>query len=128
LRQRAQSDLFYWALAFVFAAIAGFAHVRLNDSGLSIVFVTAFTMFLAYKRPERSWRWMLVLGLCLPASVLAAQLTREKPPLGMIAGSFAGLAFSIVAGIGGQLLRKAVVLLFPPSAAQDNASSTSKKS
>jgi predicted branched-subunit amino acid permease len=128
LTPRPQSDVLYWVLAFVFAAISGFAHVRLNDSGLAVVFVTAFTMFLSYKRPERAWRWMLVMGLCLPLSVLAAQLTRERPPLGMVAGSFAGLAFAIVAAVGGQLLRKAVLVLFPAKDAQNAAPGDSRNS
>jgi hypothetical protein len=109
-----QHDWFYWVLSLIFAFLSGYAHVRINDSGLAVVFVTAFTMFLTYKRPERIWRWIVIMALSLPAAVLFAQLTRSRPPLGMVAGSFAGSAFAIVAGIGGVLLRRAVGILFPP--------------
>ena len=109
-----QRDWPFWILALGFAFLSGYAHVRVNDSGLAVVFVTAFTMFLAYKRPQRLWRWIVVMGLSLPAAVLVAHLMRTRPSLGMIASSFAGTAFAIVAGIGGQLLRHAVGILFPP--------------
>ena len=85
----------------------------MNDSGLAVLFVTAAAMFLSYKRPQRIWRWMLLIGLSLPAATLLAQLSRERPPLGMIAGSFAGLAFAIVASVGGRVLHRVVDVLFP---------------
>lgn len=115
-----QRDWLYWTLAVLFAFVSGYAHVRINDSGLAVVFVTAFTMFLAYKRPQRIWRWIMVMALSLPMAVVVAQVTQTRPPLGMVAGSFAGSAFAIVAGIGGQLLRRAVDVLFP----QKNEKST----
>jgi hypothetical protein len=70
-------------------------------------------MFLAYMRPQRVWRWAILMGSSLPAAALVAHLTREKPSLGLIAGSFAGLAFSIVAAVGGHFLRRVVNTLFP---------------
>jgi len=74
--------------------------------------VTGFTMFLAYRRPERVWRWALLVGLSMPAAGFVALLTRERPSRGMIAGTFAGLAFSIVAAIGGRVLHRARAILF----------------
>jgi len=74
--------------------------------------VTGFTMFLAYRRPERVWRWALLVGLSMPAAGFVALLTREHPSRGMIAGTFAGLAFSIVAAIGGRVLHRARTILF----------------
>jgi hypothetical protein len=110
-----QSDRLYWILAVIFASACGYMHVRLQDSSLSVLMVTGFTMFLAYRRPERVWRWALLVGLSLPAGGLLAYLGHEKPSRGMIIGAFAGLAFSIVAAFGGALLRRAVGILFPSS-------------
>lgn len=109
-----RSDILYCFLGVLFAISAGYFHVQLNDSGLSVLAVAAATMFLAYMRPQRAWRWALLMGLCLPAATLIAQLNNEKPSLGMIAGSFAGLAFAVVAAIGGVVLRRIVAILFPP--------------
>ncbi len=104
----------YWLLALVFGVIAGWIHVRLNDSGLSVLSVTGFAMFLAYKRPLKAWWWAAIIGLSLPVAVLLTYFHREKPSLGMVAGSFAGFAFSIVASVGGRVLRRVVAELFPP--------------
>lgn len=112
-----QSDLLYWLLGVVFGAACGYTHIRVRDSSLSVLMVTGFTMFLAYKRPERIWRWALLMGLSMPVAGLIALLSRERPSRGMIAGTFAGLAFSIVASVGGRVLRRAKAALFPPSPA-----------
>ncbi len=111
-----QSVVVYWILAIVLGGIAGYTHARINDSGLSVLMVTGFSMFLAYIRPKQVWWWAAVIGLSLPAAVLLNYLTREKPTLGMVAGAFAGLAFSIVAAVGGRVLRRVVAELFPPKA------------
>lgn len=108
-----ESDGLYWFLGVVFAAACGYVHVRLHDSGLAVLMVTGFAMFLAYKRPESVWRWALLVGLGMPAAALFAQLTREHPSRGMVVGSFAGMAFSIVSAVGGKILRRARNELFP---------------
>ena len=91
----------------------GYVHVRLRDSSLSVLMVTGFTMFLAYRRPERVWRWALMVGVGMPAAAMFALLTRDHPSRGMIAGTFAGIAFSIVAAVGGKILNRARNELFP---------------
>ena len=107
------SDTIYWLLAVLFGAACGYTDIRIQDSSLSVLMVTGFTMFLAYKRPQRVWRWALLVGLSMPAAGLIALLTKQRPSRGMIAGTFAGLAFSIVAAVGGRVLHRAVSLLFP---------------
>jgi predicted branched-subunit amino acid permease len=114
-----KSDTLYWLLGFIFGAACGYVHIRLRDSSLSVLMVTAFTMFLAYRRPERVWRWALLVGLCMPAAGFIALLTRERPSRGMIAGTFAGLAFSIVAAIGGKVLHRARTILFANNSADE---------
>jgi Na+/proline symporter len=100
-------------LGILFGAACGYMYIRIQDAGLAVVMVTGFTMFLAYRRPERVWRWALLVGLSMPAAGLLALLTRERPSRGMIAGAFAGLAFSIVAAVGGGVLHRARGILFP---------------
>ena len=100
-------------LGVLFGTACGYVHVRLHDSSLAVLMVTALTMFLAYKRPEGIWRWALIVGLGMPAAELFAFLTREHSSRGMVAGSFAGMAFSIVAAVGGRILRRAKSELFP---------------
>ena len=119
-----QSDGLYWLLAVVFGAACGFVHVRIQDSSLSVLMVTGFTMFLAYQRPQRVWRWALLMGLSMPLAGLVALLTRERPSRGMIAGTFAGFAFSIVASVGGRVLHRAKEILFPRTDAEAGAAKT----
>jgi hypothetical protein len=113
LSEKKQSDGLYWLLGIIFGVACGYVHVVLQDSSASVLMVTGFTMFLACMRPDKVWRWALVVGLGMPAAAFIALLTRWRPSRGMIAGSFAGLAFSIVAAIGGKVLRRAATELFP---------------
>jgi predicted branched-subunit amino acid permease len=108
-----KSDAVYWVLAVVCGSACGYVYIHVQDPSLSVLMVTAFTMFLAYNRPERVWRWALVMGLSMPAAGLVALLSHEHPSRGMIAGTFAGLAFSIVSAVGGRVLRRARTILFP---------------
>ncbi|MGZ4788385.1 MAG: hypothetical protein ACXVZV_06300 [Terriglobales bacterium] len=113
MNSSAKPDLPYWLLGAFFGAACGYTHIRLQDSSLSVLMVTGFTMFLAYKRPERVWRWALLVGLSMPAAGFIALLTRQRPSRGMIAGTFAGLAFSIVSAVGGRVLYRTRTILFP---------------
>jgi len=113
LNSQNKSDSLYWLLGIIFGAACGYVHIRMQDSSLSVLMVTGFTMFLAYKRPKRAWRWAILMGLSMPVAGLVALLTRERPSRGMLAGTFAGLAFSIVAAVGGTVLHRAKTELFP---------------
>lgn len=115
-----KSDSLYWLLGIIFGAACGYVHIRIEDSSLSVLMVTGFTMVLAYHRPERVWRWALLVGLSMPAAGFIALLTRERPSRGMIAGTFAGLAFSIVAAVGGRVLHRARTILFAHQGADED--------
>jgi Na+/proline symporter len=118
LSSPAKSDLPYWVLGVIFGVACGYMDIRIQDSSLSVLMVTGFTMFLAYKRPERIWRWAMLMGFSMPLAGLVALLTRERPSRGMIAGTFAGLAFAIVASVGGRVLNRATRTLFPKASGQ----------
>ncbi len=128
LNSSGRSDALYWLLGITFGAACGYTHIRIQDSSLSVLMVTGFTMFLAYRRPERVWRWAVLMGLSMPVAGLIALLTRERPTRGMIAGTFAGLAFSIVAAVGGRVLHRAKGILFPSTPEQHDQSEPETRS
>jgi len=104
-------DLPYVFLALILGSIAAFVHLRYHD--LSLLLVSMSAMFLGLARPERPWRWALLVALCLPAGQLLAYLTREQPTRAMIFGSFIGLAPAIIAAVGGSVMRRGFDVLFP---------------
>ena len=137
LNSNERLDWLYWSVGFIFSAACGYVHVWLHDASMAVLMVTGFTMLLAYKRPEHIWRWALLVGLGMPSAALLALATRDHPSRGLIAGSFAGLAFSIVAAVGGKILARAARELFPKkvngeqwavdSESQQNHSADSKR-
>ncbi|HMK29493.1 MAG TPA: hypothetical protein VK473_07400 [Terriglobales bacterium] len=105
------SDLPYFVLALTLGATAAFVHLRYHD--LSLLLVSISAMSLALARPERPWRWALVVALCLPAGQLLAYLTREHPTRAMVFGSFIGLVPGLIAAYGGAVMRRGFDVLFP---------------
>lgn len=107
----AARDTRCYIAACVLGAIAGWTQIELRD--LSLLLVSAFTLFLAVWRPQRPWRWALIVGLCLPAAEFLSYLSRWHPLRGAVAGSFISLVPAMMCAYGGALLRRAVGILFP---------------
>ena len=105
-------DRGYYLAACVLGAIAGWSQIALRD--ISLLLVSAFTLFLAVARPQRPWRWALIVGLGLPAAELLTYVFRWHPLRGAVAGSFLALVPAMMCAYGGALLRRAVGILFPP--------------
>ena len=88
----------------------GFLEVWLADLSSTALLVAASSMALGCAWPRRPWRWALVLGLCVPLTVLIEW--NQHPGRGMLYGSFAMLAPALVAAFGGSFLRMLVRELF----------------
>jgi hypothetical protein len=69
-----RSDGIFYALAIVLGALAGVAHVGIEDPLITALIVLASTMFLGYVRPARPWRWTLLVGLMVPLVMITAHL------------------------------------------------------
>ena len=103
-----------YLLAVILGLAAGVLDVTLGDLLLTAVFVLASTMLLGILRPERPWRWLLVVALCVPASHLAAYLVfRQKPYPAQIYESFLGFLTGCAGAYGGSVMRKALRSIFP---------------
>lgn len=88
----------------------GFLEVWLADLSTTALVVTAASMALGCVWPRRPWRWALVMGLCVPLAV--AIEWNQHPGRGMVFGSFAMLAPTLVAAFGGSFMRMLVGELF----------------
>src|SRR5690348_9741941 len=82
-----------YVLAVVFGMSAGLLDVKVGDLLLTALFVLASTMLLGILRPERPWRWIVLVAVFVPLlQVLAYIFLTEKPYRAQIYEAFLGFA------------------------------------
>jgi hypothetical protein len=102
-------DVWPYPLALVLGAFAGWMGVQVNDLLFTAFLVLAPCMLLGFLRPARPWRWVVIVGTCVPlASLLAFFLVANKPSRAEIYGSFLAFLPGIAGAYGGSLMRGAV--------------------
>jgi cell division protein FtsW (lipid II flippase) len=105
----AMKDILVYLLAAILGICAGILDVKIGDLLLTALFVLASTMFLGVLRPERPWRWILLVGVFVPLLQLLAYLfLTEKPYRAQIYESFLGFLTGPAGAYGGATGRKAL--------------------
>jgi hypothetical protein len=102
---------------YIFGLLLGFTagvlDVKFGDLLLTALFVLAATMLLGAVRPQRPWRWTLLVGAMVPIVQCAAYfLLTEKPYRAQIYESFLGFLTGIAGAYGGSAARKGMAELW----------------
>jgi hypothetical protein len=105
------------AIFWIFALLLGVgcAAVRyfIPDPTVSALPACAAAMLLGAIRPEKPWRWGLVLAALVPLADLYSKLAHEFVQTGRVEGSIIiGLASGFVGGYGGSAMRRMTVNVF----------------
>jgi ABC-type multidrug transport system permease subunit len=95
---------------YVLAALAGmgtgWADVAVNDLLFTALLVLMACMLLGLLRPRWPWRWVVVVGMFIPLTELAAYLVLTvKPTRAQVYGSFLAALPGIAGAYGGSLMR-----------------------
>jgi len=102
-----KNDSTIYALGVFFGVLAGCLDVKFGDLLLTALFVLAATMLLGALRPERPWRWTLLVGVFVPVvQLMAFFLLTQKPYRAQIYESFLGFLTGIAGAYGGSVGRK----------------------
>ena len=108
-----KNDRRIYALGALLGLIAGFLDVKFSDLLLTALFVLAATMLLGALRPQRPWRWTLLVAVFVPAvQCIAYFLLTEKPYRAQIYESFLGFLTGIAGAYSGAVGRRVVGELF----------------
>jgi hypothetical protein len=108
-----RSESHIYLLAAGLGLCAGWLDVKMGDLLLTALFVLAATMLLGALRPQRPWRWTLLVGACVPVVQCAAYfLLTEKPYPAQIYESFLGFLTGIVGAYGGSAARRGLAELW----------------
>ena len=108
-----KSDVFIYLLAVLFGLSAGLLEITVGDLLATALCVLLSTLVLGFLRPQRPWRWILVIGAFVPLLRLAAYLAMsQKPYRAQVWESGLGFVTGTAGAYCGALARKGVDELF----------------
>ncbi len=102
-------DGWFYLLAAACGIGTGWADVAINDLLFTALLVLMACILLGMLRPRWPWRWVLVAGIFIPLTELAAYLILTvKPTRAQVYGSFLAFLPGIAGSYGGSILRRAL--------------------
>ena len=102
-----------YVLGALLGVSAGIIDTKFSDLLLTALFVLASTMLLGALRPQRPWRWTLLIAIFVPiVRTIAYLVLTEKPDRARILESFLGFLTGIAGAYGGSLARQGFGELF----------------
>lgn len=106
MTENTNRDGWCYLLAALSGIGAGWVDVMIDDLLFTALLVLAACMLLGWLRPRWPWRWVLVVGVFIPLTELAAYLLLTvKPSRAQVYGSFLAFLPGIAGAYGGSLLR-----------------------
>jgi len=104
-----RSDTTIYLVGTLLGICAGIIDVKAGDLLLTALFVLASTMLLGMLRPERPWRWIVVVGVFVPiVQGLAYVFLTVKPYPAQIYESCLGFLTGIAGAYGGSVVRRGI--------------------
>ncbi len=111
--RKSGGDGLYYLLAAASGAAAGWLDIKVGDLLLTAMAVLAANMLLGFLSPRRPWRWVVLVGVCVPVvEWLAYFFLSEKPERAQIYESFLAFVPGIAGAFGGSIGRGVVDNLF----------------
>ncbi len=106
-------DALNYAMAIGFGVASGWADIKVGDLLLTAMIVLAACMLLGFISPRKPWRWVLLIGLCIPAvEWIAYFYLAQKPERAQVYESFLAFLPGIAGAFGGAMGRGVVDNLF----------------
>ena len=114
VQETTKRDWLFYIIAVLCGVLAGIVHITIADSLLTSLVVLISTMVLGFMRSERPWRWLLIVGLLVPAVLLTANALHYYSTLtraGLV-GSILIMLPGIAGAYGGHFGRKFIGVMF----------------
>ena len=108
-----KSDRGIYVLGAMLGVCAGLLDAKFGDLLLTALFVLMATMLLGALRPQRPWRWMLLVAAFVPAvQLIGYAVLTAKPYRAQIYESFLGFLTGIAGAYGGATARRGLAELW----------------
>lgn len=113
MANKTPGDRIAYLVGALLGICAGVLDVKIGDLLLTALWVLASTLLLGMLRPQRPWRWILLVGVFVPAlQVLAYVFLTEKPYPAQIYEACLGFLTGIAGAYGGAVARRQMDELF----------------
>jgi ABC-type multidrug transport system permease subunit len=104
---KSAGDTWFYMLAAVCGIGTGWADVAINDLLFTALLVLMACILLGMLRPRWPWRWVLVVGACIPLTEMAAfVILTVKPTRAQVYGSYLAFLPGIAGAYGGSTMRR----------------------
>jgi ABC-type multidrug transport system permease subunit len=108
-----RSNILIYVLAVLLGIAAGMLEITINDLLVTAIFVMIATMALGFMRPQRAWRWTLLVAVFVPLLRLAAYVVlNQRADRAQVWESALGFLTGTAGAYGGVLARRGVDELF----------------
>jgi hypothetical protein len=106
---RGRHDTGFYVFAVFAGVFAGWIDIKVGDLLFTALLVLAPCMLLGMMRPQRAWRWVAIVAVCVPiVEVLGSLILKQKMNRAQIYESFLAFLPGIAGSYGGALLHQAV--------------------
>jgi len=106
-------DGVYYFLAVMSGTLAGWLDIKVGDLLLTAMGVLAANMLLGFLSPRKPWRWVVLIGGCVPlVEWMAYYFLTQKPERAQVYESFLAFLPGIAGAYGGAMGRGVVDNLF----------------
>jgi len=110
---RGIADVGFYIAAAVAGGFAGWIDIKVGDLLLTALVVLVSCMILGVWRPVKPWRWVFIVGICVPiAELLGYVVLTEKPYRAQIYESLLAFLPGIAGAYGGATMRRAIGNIF----------------
>lgn len=77
-------QLWFGLLALFFGLLAGFIDFLADEPQLPVLMLLAGGFFIAFGRPQRAWRWALLVGAWVPLGGFVSFALRGEEPFSLV--------------------------------------------
>lgn len=106
LKHEVAPGTFHYLFAVACGVLAGWVDIKVGDLLFTALLVLAPCMLLGMLRPQKPWRWVVLVSVCVPAADLLAYLIlAQKPTRAQIYESLLTFLPGIAGAYGGSMMR-----------------------
>ena len=110
---RSRTNPLFYVFAFTCGLFSGWVNQVVDDALLTALCMLAFAMLFGVWKPQRPWRWVLLVWIGVPLMMAYYQfIVRWPHDRGQVYGAFLQVLAASAGGFGGHFMRQMIDHVF----------------